>query len=701
MDVTSPLPLTNTRVLLRTLAVALFGVGLALAAARVVARPVEPALFVPVAVAALTGWLAMRLHALLRLLAHVIAFCSSALAVALLTHGTAGDAIHGLLDGPRQILTTSWPSPRWPTVLVALAAVIELSVAAGTELAVRPRWRALAGAPCSVGLVVLLAAGAPDGPHVAPALMGAAAMFVLLWIGLDDRVPSIRWATPIAVGAALVASLASVGIVWSQRADPRRPESATSQISLLDPLADVVAQRETEPARALFEVSGSSLSQLAHWRVAALDSYDGESWSVPGDVTPAGNQLSAGTGAPTTAVQITALTTETELWPVPGNALAVTAPVDTDATHRVIRIVGSRPAAETFTIEPMQPFDPASLGSVGRVSPTDLEASFAPFARARAGEGSSTVVQQVAALATTMLTGYRFDATSPGGMQQKSLDYFLKDSRIGNREQFVAAFVLLARSLGIDARIATGYELAPSGLTATITTADASSWAEVRVDGRWVVVEVVPPEQGGGETPAPGTVGTRTPPAVQPAQPTDVQPDPVSNPVDDAGAAGSTDRWAVITRWASRIGLGGGALVVVLLLFATFVRGRKALRRRGLRAADPVRRVTTAWTLATDALVDAGATLHASQTNAELVAAGAVARPAVEQPLDGLRRHADATSYTTLPVPVAHADDAVRLLTEIESGLTADASLRWRLRWRLSTRSLRKRTQSPLRSSRF
>ena len=47
------------------------------------------------------------------------------------------------------------------------------------------------------------------------------------------------------------------------------------------------------------------------------------------------------------------MTTETELWPVPGNALAVTAPVDTDAAHRVIRIVGSRPASETFTIEPM------------------------------------------------------------------------------------------------------------------------------------------------------------------------------------------------------------------------------------------------------------------------------------------------------------------------------------------------------------
>jgi len=134
-------------------------------------------------------------------------------------------------------------------------------------------------------------------------------------------------------------------------------------------------------------------------------------------------------------------------------------------------------------------------------------------------------------------------------------------------------------------------------------------------------------------------------------------------------------------------------------------------RSAGISKAEAERTVATSKALAelpaTRTALVAG---RLSRTQAAIVAEAAKASPRSEQALldtaalqdnVGLRRHADATSYTTQPVPVEHADEAVRLLAEIESGLTADASLRWRVRWRLSTRSLRKRTESPLRSSRL
>ena len=52
----------------------------------------------------------------------------------LLSDGTAADAGRGLLDGPHQVITTSWPSPRFPTIFVALAALTYLACAYGPKM---------------------------------------------------------------------------------------------------------------------------------------------------------------------------------------------------------------------------------------------------------------------------------------------------------------------------------------------------------------------------------------------------------------------------------------------------------------------------------------------------------------------------------------------------------------------------------------
>jgi hypothetical protein len=96
-------------------------------------------------------------------------------------------------------------------------------------------------------------------------------------------------------------------------------------------------------------------------------------------------------------------------------------------------------------------------------------------------------------------------------------------------------------------------------------------------------------------------------------------------------------------------------------------------------------------------LVDAGAMLNPSQTNAELVAAGVAAQPAAGPPLGRLQRHADAVTFASATCDPQRAADAVDQLRLVESSIRNSSTRWWRWKWWLSTRSLRRSTQSPLR----
>ncbi|MEP7203182.1 MAG: transglutaminaseTgpA domain-containing protein [Ilumatobacteraceae bacterium] len=692
--------LTNGRRVARTFAVLVFSVGLALSAARVVGTRFEPIFLIPAAAAVFVGWLLSRVNVVARVAAYIVAFAGSCLAVAYVSDGTARSVTDGLIDGPRQVITTSWPSPRFPTILVALAALIFVSAAFSIDLAMRMRWRAMAIAPMIVGMIAMIAVGAPDGPQWQGVLCAAVAAFVLLWIGLDDRVASIRSGSLVAVCAGLAALLATVGVgvAVAERANPRHGEPANRQISLIDPLADVTAQQNASPPRALYVVESPALGQMPLWRVASLDIYNGESWSTSGRLLPVGNRLGEPTpGAPQVTVRVSALRPDTVLWVSPGRLLRSTTPVEAGSERRVVRIIGDqRPVETVFTVEPQADFDPATAGEVATVQPTDIESTFASLADSIVGDG--TVAQKVAELAAKLHDDYQLNPDISGGVQQNRIDDFLRSTKIGNEEQFVTGFVLLARSLGVDARIGTGYVL-PTGASTpfTITTKYATAWAEVRVASGWVSVDVVPETTTTANQPDAAAGEPETPPAAQPLDPPQVEQADPNKPVEAPVPAATDAGWSGLRTWLLRGGLFAGLLLWPLVVFATIVSWKKLRRRTGLKAADPARRVTTAWTLATDALVDAGATLQTSHTNAELVEAGVKTQPGAGPPLGRLQRHADAVTFTTAACDPQRAADAVDQLKSVESSIRNSSSRWWRWKWWLSTRSLRRRTQSPLR----
>jgi len=264
----------------------------------------------------------------------------------------------------------------------------------------------------------------------------------------------------------------------------------------------------------------------------------------------------------------------------------------------------------------------------------------------------------------------------------------------------VTAFVLLARSLGVDARVATGFVVEPSPDVdrLDISSGDAVIWPEVMLtDGTWVAFDPVPDAEAAESTPPVPEPEVQTPAAPQPpdAAPPDVDnesPEADTDPTDTSST--SLSEAAV---WGIRIGAGVVVVVVPLLIGAGVILGAKYLRRRRRRTAEEAsERIRGAWASATDGLVDAGLLIPPSSTDIEIAASAEVLAPGARREL---HRLAALNGAATFGMPV-RADllalDAAACLTSIDGAIVTERSRWQRLRWRLSLRSFRSTTRSPV-----
>ncbi|HLQ61565.1 MAG TPA: transglutaminaseTgpA domain-containing protein [Candidatus Acidoferrales bacterium] len=133
--------------------------------------------------------------------------------------------------------------------------------------------------------------------------------------------------------------------------------------------------------------------------------------------------------------------------------------------------------------------------------PLDLDAATLSDAARRlareATAGAANRYQAVAALTDFLQSRYRYSlelGRVPAG--RDPVDWFLFDVRIGYCEQFATAETLLLRSLGIPARLATGYSTGdydPVLNQAVVRERDAHAWVEAYFPGRgWVPVDPSP-----------------------------------------------------------------------------------------------------------------------------------------------------------------------------------------------------------------
>jgi hypothetical protein len=696
---------------------AVIGVGLAVLASRAFDTVVTELLIPPITVSVVA--LAVRRRGLLlRVGAEFVAAITASLGAALLAGASFETLLDDAIDGPRRLITTEWPSPLDAGVVTTLAVALALVTAVAADLASRPRFHLAPLAPLAIGFVGALSVAAPVGAvrWVLVILAVATVALLLARPGDDPRtrvrlLASERSLAATLVGLAAATLVTSTAIAWTDRADPRQDVSAELTLAVLDPVEQMAALRDLDPELDLFRITDrSSLigpTLPTRWRTSALSEYDGQRWLPALVLRPIGSTLGLEPEpepgvAPPIEYDLELLTTGVDLVPLPGEPLSVDAdglPIETDAARTVVRLT-AMPAADTVihVESKVAPSDAAADPSLIAIRQVDeISNSFRPVADEIGGvEGS--VLDRLREIERQMRT-WELDDDAPGAGQQLNLiERFVSTTNRGTRAQFVTAYVLLARSIGVDARVATGFLVPPDELVEPLTlrSSSASVWAEVRLTGLgWIVFDPVPDEQAQPDEEEPPPPSAQSPAAAQPPDEPPPENDDVADEEDEVPdvetASSGLDVWVV-----RGIGVGAGVVLPVAAFAGVVLVVKWRRRRRRLRAPDPARRIVGAWANVTDWLVDAGLTIAPSWTDDVIAQHALAALPGVPRDVHRLATAATAMTFGPPVAGAGHADDAAAVARSVELAIRDERSRWQRIRWRLSTRSLRSRTKSPV-----
>lgn len=260
----------------------------------------------------------------------------------------------------------------------------------------------------------------------------------------------------------------------------------------------------------------------------------------------------------------------------------------------------------------------------------------------------------------------------------------------GTPEQLATMYVMLARGLGVPARLATGFRVVsetvrdqelPAG-TYEVTGGDAWTWAEVLIgDEGWIVVDPAPPSDQVVPPPTTTTIpeGSKQEEEIPNEDLIAILPSPVAEPPPPVVAQ---PPWVLI--------IIGSLVVLALVVFVLAAALRRRLRRRNRRRGDPRQQVVGAWREALDELSEADLAGLTPLAPSE-VAAAASERfgPEVGAPVAGVATLSTPAVFSSAPVDPMSAEEAWRNLDTARKALRR--SLSPRQRFVATVRSLRPR----------
>lgn len=240
-------------------------------------------------------------------------------------------------------------------------------------------------------------------------------------------------------------------------------------------------------------------------------------------------------------------------------------------------------------------------------------------------------------------------------------------NRTATPEQFATFMALVARDLGVPARIATGFRVASGSARETVPAGayqvdnrQAWTWVEIPVSGMgWVAADPTPDAVTGVAAP---------PPEEAQATPTTVPNKAIAVPKNATTGGHAIAKPARIhihsgsgfPAWLISL-IAAGAAVVVLLVGGPGQSGiRRRLRRRARHSTDPTLLAAGAWLELLDGLDRAGMQVPRSSTSAEIATEAAAHFGAViRQQVAEVAEVADRSLYSTQNPPPF--DDAVRV----------------------------------------
>lgn len=181
--------------------------------------------------------------------------------------------------------------------------------------------------------------------------------------------------------------------------------------------------------------------------------------------------------------------------------------------------------------------------------------------------------------------GFRYSLDAAPGEGLDQLSRFLTTDKVGYCEQFAAAMALMARSLGIPARVVVGF-LEPSGPGTEpyrFTSNDLHAWPEIYFSGAgWTRFEPTPSTRTGSTPPWTRSIVAAPDPAPSPITPTNAPtpravPSP-ETPTSESSEVGPESTGGIPT-WV--LVLLGVALVIILLSVPATVRSGQRRKRMG------------------------------------------------------------------------------------------------------------------------
>ncbi|MEH0110233.1 transglutaminase domain-containing protein [Tersicoccus sp. MR15.9] len=268
---------------------------------------------------------------------------------------------------------------------------------------------------------------------------------------------------------------------------------------------------------------------------------------------------------------------------------------------------------------------------------------------------------------------------------------------VGDDEQYAVAMALMARNLGIPARVVMGFSPDWSAVkdpTAPlrITGDDVHAWVEVKFErAGWVPFNPTPEEN---KEPLPPPKQPLAKPKPQVLQPPPPPQEPAEVPPESDPDALNTDENKQATRqdWGPLLAIGltvGIPLVVILtpLLVIAGLKSRRYRRRRRLGA--PVQRISGGWSEVLSLAADLGTRVPSGATRREHAATVAGAFPYAAGGTTTLARRADAAVFggaEPTEEQITHYWDSVDASL---AGIRGSVSRGRRWRSRFSLRSLR------------
>lgn len=434
------------------------------------------------------------------------------------------------------------------TGLVLLAVVGVALVALLVDvLAVSLRRPALAGVPL-LALFAVPASVEPEGLGWLPFALGASGYLALLLADGRDRLS--RWGRPLGAGRAVTGAtptaaeraetspLAAVGrriglaavaaglvlpaavpglsggLLNTGGGNGLPTTGGSSSVTTFNPIVRLKGYLNQKDPKDLMRVQTSD-PDPGYIRLAALDRFDGRTWSESPLVGGVRSRVADGLPTPT-GLRDTTRSTRTSStiavtdaldahWlPTPYPPTSVDARGDWRFDAATATIFSTRANARELKYKVVSRKvtpDPAALEQVRSLPPdlvnqTDLPpnlpASIA--AKARTITAGKSAAYDKAVLIQRYLRTFTYDVSVPGGNSESDLVNFLAGRR-GYCEQFAATMAVFAREVGIPARVAIGFTRGSKQRDGSwkITSHDAHAWPELYFDGAgWLPFEPTP-----------------------------------------------------------------------------------------------------------------------------------------------------------------------------------------------------------------